>query len=281
MAESVDCSCACPAVETVLVPGTGGDPGTNGTDGLNVFTITSADFVVPAISSPVTVTVNDSTWMVVGQNVFVQGAGYFSVASKPSSTSASLTYLDYSGNTAAGNTITAGAGVSPAGTQPAINDPLLIANGGTSSATKGAAQLALGLGQTPTSYDGSALAYAITNSYAEIAAAATVTAPAAGKYLILARCTVVYTGATFASSRTLSVRVRNTTSSTTHETATSVTGTQTTATFPEFTVALPPLAVTLAASDVLQLQCQLDVVPSAGTAVISSATLTIVPLALA
>src|SRR5215475_6206399 len=49
----------------------GGDVGS----GLNAFNITSGAFVVPAVGSTVTVTLNDASWVVVGQMVYVDQAG--------------------------------------------------------------------------------------------------------------------------------------------------------------------------------------------------------------
>lgn len=120
MSAPLDCCSPCPTAVITEVPGVEGDPGTNGTDGLNAYTVTTASFVVPAIGNNVTVSVGSSLWMTVGQNVFIEGAGYFEVISKANSASAVLQYLDYTGNTNAGNTISSGAGVSPGGTQPAL-----------------------------------------------------------------------------------------------------------------------------------------------------------------
>lgn len=132
--------------ETVtLVPGTQGEPGTDGadgTDGVNAFTVTTADFTVPAIGNSVIVLVADSTWATFGQNVFVQGAGYFQVTGKPSSTALTLTYLNYAGNASTGNNIVTGAQISPAGTQPSVvadlPDPVTDNTTGTSSTTMAA-----------------------------------------------------------------------------------------------------------------------------------------------
>jgi hypothetical protein len=111
----------CPTTTTATTgspgaPGAAGADGADGSDGLNAFTITTEDFVVPAIGANVTITVDDSVWAVPGQNVFVEGAGYFEVVSKPSITTMQLEYLDYEGNTHATDNISAGAQVSPSGT---------------------------------------------------------------------------------------------------------------------------------------------------------------------
>lgn len=101
-----------------------GSVGTAGTDGSNAFTVTSANFTCPAIGAQETVSVADSTWMTVGQNVFVQTAGNFEVIAKPSSVTVTLEYLDYVGNTHATEVIASGSQVSPSGTQPDITPSL-------------------------------------------------------------------------------------------------------------------------------------------------------------
>jgi len=118
MSVPVQCCNPTPLSEITQVPGPEGTPGADGAAGVNAFTITVADFVVPNIGNSITVQVGNSSWATVGQNVFVQGAGTFSLTSKPGVGSMSLTYLNYGGNTNAGVTISAGAGVSPSGTQP-------------------------------------------------------------------------------------------------------------------------------------------------------------------
>ncbi len=141
MSTPVSCAPTCceTALPTQLVgpEGPQGDPGTNGTDGVNAFSFTTADFTVPAIGDNVTVFVTSSAWASIGQNVFVEDAGTFSVSSKPASTSIVLTYLNYAGNTNAGNSVSAGAEVSPAGTQVDVSGITELTNntGGTVSNT--------------------------------------------------------------------------------------------------------------------------------------------------
>jgi len=55
---------------TINVPGGGVGPA-----GLNAFNTTSAGFTVPASGSTVNVTLGDASWVVIGQMVFVAGAG--------------------------------------------------------------------------------------------------------------------------------------------------------------------------------------------------------------
>lgn len=279
MSQTVDCNCACPNPVITDVPGVEGAPGTNGNAGANAFSLVQVAFTVPAISGSVLVTVDDNRWMTIGQNVFVQGAGNFSVASKAGTTVASLTYLSYQGNTNAGAAIGIGAQISPSGTQPSITSPLPIANGGTAAATKAAAQLSLGVGQDATQVAVTGLTQTITNA-AAIIAGATVTVPATGLYLVLARATVNYSGVTFASSRTLTFRVQNVTDTTTVATANFATQILTTATFPALGYFTPLKTAALTSGKVLELQTAFDTVNSAGTAQIAGAELIIIPLAL-
>jgi hypothetical protein len=70
----------------VTLSSTGGDSGTGdvtisvptggqGPAGVNACNITSGPFTVPAVGSTVTVTLNDASWVVVGQMVYVDQAG--------------------------------------------------------------------------------------------------------------------------------------------------------------------------------------------------------------
>ena len=71
--------------------------------------------MIPAIGDPVTVQVEDSSWMVLGQVVVIDGPAHFTVTSKPSATSAELTFLGNVGDITPGDTVSAGATVSPSG----------------------------------------------------------------------------------------------------------------------------------------------------------------------
>lgn len=271
--------CACPTPVTTDVPGSPGAPGDNGTNGINAFSITQAPFVVPAISSSVSVTVNQNAWFVVGQNVYVQGAGYFSVNSVAGTNVVGLTYLNYTGNTNAGNTIGSGAQISPAGTQVNLTLPLSIANGGTNAADVGDAQTNLGLGQNGTFANVNGLTQAVTATPTLIAGV-TFSVPATGLYLVMAFATVDMQGDTFASNEVITLAVVDTTASTTIATAAKNTGTPTTTKYPSIDYLTPFLTATLTSGDVLQLQISIAVTPSAGTIQVSSASLIILPLAL-
>jgi hypothetical protein len=106
------------------------------------YTVTTNSFTMPAVSSSVTIPVANSDWMAVGQVVFVSGAGYFRVASKASSVSASLTNLGWTGNASPGATITTAKLVSsggeigatgPAGPAGAGATPVIVPCTGTIS----------------------------------------------------------------------------------------------------------------------------------------------------
>lgn len=119
------CCAQCGSTEIINVPGVQGEQGNDGTDGAdgkNAYSITLADFIVPPVGNTVTdVVIADTDWMVVGQIVFVEGAGAFEVAAVTDSTHANLTYLDYSININSGLTITAGAGITPSGNQITVS----------------------------------------------------------------------------------------------------------------------------------------------------------------
>lgn len=140
---STTCNCACVTPEIVDVPGSPGEAGTNGTDGqdgVSSYTVVAAPgFTVPAIGVTVPVNVLNTSWMVVGEPVFIEGAGAFSVDTINSSTSVVLLYLNYTGNSHEGLAVAAGAGVTPTGTQAPLAAALPTAftdnSGGTPSNT--------------------------------------------------------------------------------------------------------------------------------------------------
>lgn len=234
-------NCACPTPEVVEIPGSPGAAGTPGAAGVNAFTLTTADFTVPAISGNVAVSVANNSWMAVGQNIFVQGAGYFSVASLSGTTTVTLTYLNYNGNTAAGNTITAGAQVSPGGTQPA--DTLLPA----------LSFYGVGGSQVVTATPSQALSSTVTL--------------ADGTYLLMATARYDYVGATFAANQTVNTKLRRTNNTAADipdavaEFETSVITTQSNT---AMIVTLPPVTYAATAGDIIDVFSSIDVVPSVG-----------------
>lgn len=99
-----------------------GAPGEDGLDGVNAFTLTTSDFTMPAMGGSVSVAVGDTSWMAVGQILYVQNAGDMQVAAVTTANLVSLTNLEtaggaYSANAAPGTNITSGSKVSPSGRQ--------------------------------------------------------------------------------------------------------------------------------------------------------------------
>lgn len=108
-----NCNCSC---DQVTIPSI---VGPNGVNGLNAFTTTTAQFIVPAIGANVTLAVSNSnpstgSWAVPGQSVYIENAGYYTVVSS-TTTSIVCTNVGTTGNTAPGTTVTSGQQVSPAG----------------------------------------------------------------------------------------------------------------------------------------------------------------------
>lgn len=151
----------CTEPQSVAVPGPqgpAGADGTNGTDGENAYT-TASLFVMPAEQANVTVTVGNSDWMVVGQNVAASAGGAFGefeVIAKPTSVSATLKNLEntatgeYTANSAPGTNFPNGTLIGPGGRQgPSGSTPagaLLSANNLNDVANSATSRTNLGLG---------------------------------------------------------------------------------------------------------------------------------------
>lgn len=114
-------STTCDTIHQIPGPvGAPGADGTNGTDGINAFSLTTADFVMPALGGDVTIVVDDTSWMsqssiIDGQIIHIQGAGYFFVKTVVDGTHVTITDTQYTGNTGVGTNVTAGKKVSPGG----------------------------------------------------------------------------------------------------------------------------------------------------------------------
>lgn len=253
-------STCCHRPGTVLVeevPGPQGDAGTDGSDGsngTNAFTLTTADFVVPALGGNVTIDVADSSWAVVGQPVFVFDAGTFEVVSIPSATSLQLQYLNYDTNTESGNSVALGSSVAPGGfngTDASVPDDQAAAYG-------------------------SGTAYTLTTTPAAVTMGTSspdITLTAAGTWVIFARARVDNVGATFAANRTVTAKIRrinNTASDLTNGSAAYQTGIITTITNTGMILTLPVIFYSTAAvNDNLQLWASIDFLPSAGSITVS------------
>lgn len=286
MIDPLSCCAPCPVKETVNIPGTPGTdgaPGAAGANGLNAYTVTTANFTVPAIGSNVTVSVGNSGWMVPGQNIFVQGPADFTVSSVPNATSVILTFLGYTGNVAPGAVIAAGAGVSPGGIEGPVLNPLPIADGGTGATTAAAALSNLGIAQNITAAYASGAAYTLTNVSQLMAfgtTSPTITIPTTGVYLILARARIDFVGTTFAANQTCTLKVRRTAAvagdianaTITYEFDIVTTRTQTT-----FDAYLPIVQFSATAADVIQLWGVISAAPGAGSVEAVEATLIAIP----
>lgn len=283
----MSCCPKCGSEIVVNVPGTSGVPGANGQNGsagVNAFTITTADLTIPAISSNVTVLVANSSWMAVGQNVFASDGtniGNFQVVSFPSNAAVVLKFLGYTGDTGSGGTISSGATVSPAGLQgTSPSTPISIADGGTNAATKANAQTNLGLGQDALIASSFSLAQVITNSFVEVGTC-DITVTDVGQYLLMANVVVSMSGVTFASSRNITIKIRNITQGV--DICSQVFPTQilTTTSIPSFSMVVPlKLDATAVANDHYQLLISIDTVNSAGTLAVQAGSICAIPLRL-
>lgn len=298
MSATGNCSCACHDVVNTQIPGSAG---------VDAFTLTTADFVIPAIAATVNVSVGDNQWMAVGQKIFISDGsdvGTFEVQSFTGTTGVTVAFMGYTDDSSPGATINSRATVSPSGVQQTITLPLPIAdggtgqttaalafaalyagsslpiaNGGTSGTSKATAISALGVGQVATVSTLSGLAYDVTNAAAQITGS-TLSVPSTGSYLVLASVTVLFTGTTFASNRTLTFSIRNTTDAANVLTITRDTSIQTTTSQPSVDYVFPFTVQSLTAAKTLQLYASMDVVESAGSTVITAASLCILPIAI-
>lgn len=256
------CCNTCPTPETVQVPGPQGDDGTSGADGtngVNAFTITTDTFVVPAIGANVTVDVADSSWMGVGQSIFIPGAGYFEVVTIPSAVTVQLEYLDYEVNTNAAAVIAIGTIVTPGGLQPAVP---------TIPEVEPIAAYASGTAYTITTVD-SAVTFGTSQPL--------VTITTAGTWRLTGRLKLSYVGATFAAVRNVTLKLRRTTvtaSDIANSSSTFQTDIITTLTYTAGVIVLPDVTyVTAINSDQITIFVVIDTGPTAGTITVSEANI--------
>jgi hypothetical protein len=88
--------------------GAAGASGGAGTGGKNAYAFTTAPFIMPAAAVTVTVLVDHTDWCAPGQSLFVESAGYFTVAAIPSAVSLSLTAQNIPSNTVGGTAVPTG-----------------------------------------------------------------------------------------------------------------------------------------------------------------------------
>jgi hypothetical protein len=253
-----DCCHSCDTPETVNVPGLEGPAGTDGTDGTNgvsAFTLTTDDFIIPPAdgATPVTVEVENSSWIAVGEPLFMPDGLFFLVDAIIDATHISVVYPAWEANVNAGNTITAGTIVTPSGWQPAATalpttDPVTKYGSGTAHTITGASFAAVVFGTSGTQE---------------------VTLTTAGTWLLQARARVDYNGATFAAVRTASFKLRrtnNTAGDVTNAATAFKTEIITTLTYTALDVVFPPVTYATAnVDDILQMQVAIDTDPTAGS----------------
>lgn len=295
-----DCCNPCSVTPPVNIPGT---------EGQTAISTTTASFVIPAVGDSVTIDVTDTSWMAVDGNVWIGGANWL-LTGINSLTSITIKNLGVSGDTAVGATVASGAIVLPGlgnldfplaianggtggatvaaarsalglGAAALLADPIPIANGGTGTTTKALAQVAFGLGQNITGAYSTGISYALTTT-PTLVTGATITIPTTGLYLLVARVTLDLVGVTFAASRVISLKMRNITAGADISNSTATRNTQivTTTNYPSLDYVLPPVSASLTATHQIQIFASISVVPSAGTANITEATIEAIPLAL-
>jgi hypothetical protein len=111
--ETCSTSCCVTAVNT-QVPGAAGQ---------NAYTVTTANFTVPAIGATVVVAVSSTDWMAKGETVFASDGtdwGHFTVTSINSSISVTLTFQGQANDASPGAIIGSGAAVVASGEQMTI-----------------------------------------------------------------------------------------------------------------------------------------------------------------
>ncbi len=244
-------NCPCPSSETVAIPGVQGATGAAGaagSDGVNAYTVTTADFTIPAINATVAVSVAVLSWMVIGQNVFVSDGtnlGNFQVtALQITPPVATLKFLGYNGDSAPTVVIASGATVVPGGVQGSAASSVTATN---SSATGGSQALSA----TPTQ---------------ALAASLTLTGSAGKTYLLSALVRLDYVGATFAANQTVTVKIRRTNNTAADiATSTLMLAIVTTVTYSVGQVAVIEFPYTTSGiSDTVQPFVSVSVAPSAG-----------------
>lgn len=192
MAAISPCLPCCPTPQVTNIPGIEGLPGIDGAAGISAFTAVSpSSFVIPAVNATVTVDVLDSTWMAIGETVFVSDGtdkGTFQVTALPTTTSVTLKFLGYQLDSSPGATIDAAAIVTPTGQRFTIPAPTVAV--------------------------GSGAAYEVSNTMQAIimgAGSPSITLPATGNFLINGMANVKFLSVSFAAAGTMTLKIRNVT----------------------------------------------------------------------
>lgn len=155
-AVSGDCCSPCQPVVTEIPGSAGldGQDGSAGQNGVSAFSTTTIALDIPGaagpVVSPAVVTFGSTAWMSVGMTIFISDGvdwGHFRVLTLPSATSATLEWLAFTGDAAAGSNIATAATVSASGTQPALSAalPTALTDNSTGTASN---TIAAGVGVT-------------------------------------------------------------------------------------------------------------------------------------
>jgi hypothetical protein len=92
-----------------------GSEAPGGSVGPPAYTLTTAAYTQPPVSSSVQLAVEDTSWIAVGENVYVVGGGYYAVLTVDDATDFTVTNLGVAGNAAPSATVSTTALVTPSG----------------------------------------------------------------------------------------------------------------------------------------------------------------------
>ena len=241
----------------------------DGAIGLSAFTTTTANVTLPAQNANVAVSIVNGQWMKAGQKVFVSDGtnwGTFQVVTVPTSapfTTATLQFLQVTGDAVPTTVIASGATVTPIGVQGAAGTNGFTVAGSISATTAQTQQL--------------------TTTPAQAMSLTLTLAASAGKtYLLFARCRLDYVGATFAANRTVTFKIRrtnNTAGDVTNGITTFQTAVITTLSYTAGNLVVVAIPYTTAGtSDIIQPFVSIDVLPSAGSIQVIEGNITAVEL---
>lgn len=123
MSAASSCDCPCPNPTITEVPGSPGQNGADGEAGVNgisSFSVLTSALLMPGAPGPViaVTSVGVSSWMALDQVLFISDGtfqGHFKVLTIPTSTSVTLEWLDYPGDSVGGSIIAIGGVVTPSG----------------------------------------------------------------------------------------------------------------------------------------------------------------------
>ena len=128
----------------------------NGVNGKNIWTITTANFTQPLAGNQVTISVSSTQQLSnqgfgIGQVIYIENGGYYEVISIASLTSMTIENLGYAGNAAPASNIASGSKVSPGGLvgatgptgAPGANGSILLYNDNTAVVSGGASPSSL------------------------------------------------------------------------------------------------------------------------------------------